>query len=342
MSSLLLIDATDDQVRLARMALPGRRWQINNFGVDDATPPAATARARYVMELVRRTRPDVVLACGLTAARALSVATLAADADFGGAPRMIWLTSRDVVLDLMAEPAIEELRGCFRVVEAVLVDDSLDATSLSSFGYEGPRFDVSVALAWEGRRMPMRPRSVGHRKVIVLDGRHGLMDRALVALAGLHSVADVLDGYRLRVLNPTKDVHLAARLLAGDTGMPVEIKKPRRFEDLVKAHRDARVSIRLSIDGGVNRVEVAAMLAGATPVLSGDSLLVSAVNRSITFVDANDPASLAIALRPIVASDDRPEDQSAAANREYALAARDPRPSASSFAAAVASLLGRP
>jgi glycosyltransferase involved in cell wall biosynthesis len=144
------------------------------------------------------------------------------------------------------------------------------------------------------------------RRVILVKGYQDWAGRSLVALAALAMSADALRGYRVAVNLASKDVELAAQLLAANSGLEVEMIPRCSHEEMLEWYGRARIYIGLSISDAISTSLTEAMALGAFPIQSctacADEWLDDGVGGFI--VPPEDPRSVAEAIQKAVADDE--------------------------------------
>ena len=160
------------------------------------------------------------------------------------------------------------------------------------------------------------PGPVSARRTIAVKGYQGWVGRALVALRALELNAEALQDYRIRVFGATSpEIGIAAELLAGSTGLDVEVLPPCSHDEVLRLHGRARTSIALGISDGIPQGAIEAMAMGSFPIQSNTSCLGDWVEDGQTgiLVHPEDPMAVADAVRRVV-SDGELVDRAAEAN----------------------------
>jgi hypothetical protein len=307
---LLVVGPDGPELRLVRRSLPPALWDVWVAEVEDLARgdrkgvfvlPAAghVARVTRLAKSFAALRPTVVYTPTLAAGASVPDALRQA-----GVPTQ-WLTGvRDDELDLelQTDDSRAEVERVLATADGLLPRSAAARRTLESGSVDGRIFDwvapaAPIDVASLGPRGPRRPGRVARR--VVVDGRHDLRARALVAVAGLRLCAEELDGWRIAVVNPTPDVEVAARLLAGDTSLEVEIVRDASPRQILSDHELACLSIRLSLSADLDWWDSAALAGGAVPIVGRSSTLADRP-RSVwlDLVDPDDPRALADAVRP--------------------------------------------
>ncbi len=80
---------------------------------------------------------------------------------------------------------------------------------------------------------------------------------------------DQLSGYEIVIYSAEEDVRIAAELFEQDTGIKVTILSRTSYEEILKLHGRARISIGLSISDAISTSLLEAMIMGSFPIQSG-------------------------------------------------------------------------
>ncbi len=317
--------------------LQGLGWDLHVFPVEDELSPEARQlpsitlheggpqslpwreRARRLAAVIQVIRPDFIHSLEIQHAGYLTQA--ARDIlEPGAFP--VWIVSNwgsDLFLfGRLKEhrPRIEAvMRGCqFYVCEC-----DRDIPLARSGGFAGDVLPV-VPMGGGYRVRELQalcpPGPTSARRMILLRGYQSWAGRALVGLKALRMCADALPGYRIVVyLAGGQDVRIAAELLANDTGLHVEMPRFLPHNKMIALQGRARVSIGLSISDGISHSFLEAMMMGAFPIQSPTACVDewATDGESALFVDPDDPAQVAEAIRRAVA-DDAMVDGAAAIN----------------------------
>lgn len=321
--------------------LYGQHWDLHLFPVEDEVAPDGRLRqnitlhdggpagspfrerARRLADVIQTTRPDVVHSLEIQHAGYL---TQAARELFEPRTFPTWMVSNwgnDISLfGRLKEhrPRIEAvLRGC----QFYTCECCRDVPLARSFGFGGDVLPlVPVGGGYHVRQMQALcaggPTSM--RRTILLKGYQNWAGRALVGLRALRDCAEALQDYRIVVyLAGGQDVRIATELLANDTGLRVEMPRFLPHDKMVALHGQARISIGLSISDGISHGFMEAMMMGAFPIQSPTACVDewATAGETALFVDPDDPARVAAAIRRAVA-DDALVDRAAEINMQTA------------------------
>ncbi len=284
-------------------------------------------RPRLLARVISRVRPDLVHTLELNQSGAL---TLAARGLVRG-PFPHWVVTNwgsDLsLLGRLPEEALA-LRALLAACQEYACECERDVRLAREFGFQGPvwpvvpnsgGFDLAAAT-----RLRSGPPS--RRRVIALKGYQNWAGRALVALRALATCGVDLRGWTLALHSASPDVVLAARLLALDAGLRLEVLPPSGHEAVLALHGRARVSIGLSIGDGISTSALEAMVMGSFPVQSDSSAAGEWFSDGSggLLVPAEDPQAVAAALRRAL-TDDALVDAAAARNAAVSAARLDAR-----------------
>ena len=124
-------------------------------------------------------------------------------------------------------------------------------------------------LAMAQARLEQLPPSA--RRVIALKGYQSAYGRCLDALRAVEMCADALKDFRLTIYIASPDVRIAAELMSQRTGLAVEFFPDSSYEESLRMHARARVSLTVNISDGLPLSTVEAALMGAFPVQTNTS-----------------------------------------------------------------------
>ncbi len=266
-------------------------------------------RARRLAALVERLRPDVVHSLELQHSAYL---TDDARARVRG-PFPPWIVTNwgSDIQAFRDDPVhAARIREVLARCDAYTCECERDLRMARDLGFRGRGFpptpnaggyDLERVSTWRGGP-PSR------RRGILVKGYTGWAGRALVALEALERVADLLPGSRLCVYSATPEAESAARALAARHAVELEvvpIRRPVPFEEMMRRHGAARVSLGLSMSDGVSTSFLEALVMGSFPVQSWTSCANEWIEDGETgiLVPPEDPDEVAAALRRALTDD---------------------------------------
>lgn len=278
--------------------------------------------------VVRRLEPDIVHSLEIQHAGYI---TLDARSKLGGAfPR--WAVSNwgsDISVFGRLAGHRERIRAVLAACDYYGCECERDVGLARAFGFAGTLLPVvpnAGGLRLDHCRLLREPGPTSRRRLIALKGYQTWAGRALVGLRAIEISADVLQDYRIVVYLATPDVALAAELVAGSTGLTIEVVSHGPHEEMLRLHGRARVSIGLSIGDAISSSALEAMAMGSFPIQSGTSCFAEWISdgKGGMVVHPEDPEEVAAAIRR-AADDDRLVDAAAEANAVVAAERLDHR-----------------
>ena len=297
----------DKSVRSVGLGLPFRRGATRITHTLQRLLPGLTSRGAQLARLIRRLKPDIVHSLEMQNAGYLTL----------DAKRLL----RDVFPPWIVTNWGSDIYFFGRLGAHV---DRIEAV-LASCDYYSCECRRDVRLAREyglrGEVLPIVPNSGGYdlakarsmrepgptsaRRVILLKGYQGWSGRALVGLRAIELCAEILKGYRIGLYLAGEDVRFAAELIAGSTGLSIEVIPYCSHEEMLRWHGGARVSIGLSISDAISTSVLEAMVMGSFPIQSNSSCAGEWFQNGKTglLVPPEDPAAVAEAIRHAVMDD---------------------------------------
>lgn len=272
---------------------------------------------RALAALVKRLRPDVVHSLEIQKAGYL---TLAAKEHLGGRfpPWAVTNWGSDIYIFGRLAAHRERIRAVLAACDYYGCECRRDIELGRAFGFTGatlPLVPNSGGLRLDQVQRLRRPEPTSTRRLVLLKGYAGWAGRGKVGLRAIELCAPSLGGYRVGIYLASPEVALAAELLAGATGIPIEVIPHGSHEDILRLHGRARASIGLSIGDAVSTSALEAMVMGSFPIQSRTSCIDEWIADGETgaLVHPDDPEETAAALRRVL-TDDRLVDDAAAAN----------------------------
>jgi hypothetical protein len=194
---------------------------------------------------------------------------------------------------------------------------------LAASDYFSPKSERDIRLAkkfdFKGEFLPVLPGNGGmdtkklrscwqsgrcsDRKLIMVKGYQGVMNRALVALHAIEICSDILNDYSILVHSAvTEDVKIKTQLISHDLGIPITVLPIKSHEEILKIYGQARISISLSISDGVPNSLLESMVMGTFPIESNTSCANEWITHGETgfIVPPEDPEPVARAIRKAI------------------------------------------
>ena len=201
------------------------------------------------------------------------------------------------------------------------------------FWGEGQRdCDLALNAGFVGEIMPFVPAGGGLdlpaffsasdtppslRKVILVKGYQYLFGRFFVALRALERAVDLLDSYKIVVINADTDSKVLCELFERQYGIKVEIISGFSDLEMIRLFASSRIYLGLSISDGLPASLLEALATGAFPIQSNTAITEGIVEDGVTgiLVGPNDPDDVERALRKAL-SDDSLVDSAARLNHD--------------------------
>lgn len=302
--------------------LGGHLGRLGARLIGDPAPDAALRR------VLLQLNPDVVHSMEIQAAGYLTVGLKNSLPAFP--PWLVSVWGSDLVLFGQLAAHRERVREVVGACDALHVECDRDLRLGRDMGLKGretPRFPASAGFDiphLESLRSPIPP---SQRKDIVIKGYQGWAGRSLFALRAVELASPFLRDYRIRVYLAPPEVAIAAELLAGRTGLRIEmVSAGRPHDQMLAMHSRARVSIGLSVSDGISASLLEAMLMGSFPIQSDTGCGCEWVRDGETgfLVPPESPEETADRLRRAI-TDDALVDRAAALNWETCRSRLDAR-----------------
>jgi glycosyltransferase involved in cell wall biosynthesis len=273
----------------------------------DSVVVGSTERSRHLAALVKKLRPDVIHSHTIQQASHLTLAAKMMVGDEFPA----WVVGNwglDIHFFGRHPFYAQGIRAVLSQCDYYTAECCRDVALARKFGFKGEVLGVApIGGGFDlGRVRGLRQQGPSSsRRLIMLKGYQDLVGRALVGLRAIELCADVLHGYRVAVYLAHPDVELAARLLSQSTGIPIEIVPRVPYEQIMRLHGQARVSLGLSMSDGISTSALEALTMGSFPIQSNTSCLGEWIKDGETgsLVPAEDPEVVAAALRRAVTDD---------------------------------------
>jgi hypothetical protein len=276
--------------------------------------------ATWLARIIRLVKPDMIHA--LETQRA-GYMTADAKIKMRGRfpPFMLSAWGNDLYLFGRLAQHAGRIRATLAQCDFFSADCNRDVTAAHTYGFAGKTFpalpgsgglDIQTA---KGLQSPIPP---SQRRTITLKGYQHWSGRALDGLRALEVCADVLKDYRIVIYFANEDVAIAGELMSQRTGIPVEIVPYSSYEESLRMHARARVSIGVAISDGLPLSAIEAALMGSFPVQTNTSCTGERLRDGVgtLLVPPDDINAIAAAIRRAVTDDDL-VDRAAETNFQY-------------------------
>lgn len=297
----------DRSVRLSR-TYPFRRGSYRLERIAMRLSPGRMARAARLASLIKRLKPDVVHSLEMQRAAYL---TLDAKHASGGVfpPWLVNSWGNDLYLFGRLAEHESKIRAVLAECDYFTADCERDLGLARRHGFKGGTFPalpgaggLDIELAKSLR--PQGPTSA--RRVMAMKGYQNWYGRALDALRAIEMCADVLKDYTVAIYFASQDVAIAAELMSQRTGVRVEMFGAGSYEDSLRLHGRARVSVGVSISDGLPLSTMEAALMGSFPVQTDTSCVGERLRDGVgtLLVSPDDIGGIAAAIRRAVTDDE--------------------------------------
>lgn len=235
--------------------------------------PERMTRAGRLASLIARLKPDVIHSMEMQHAGYL---TLEARKLLGGDfPK--WFVScwgNDLYLFARLAEHDAKVRELLACCDYFTADCARDIELARQFGFKGEAFPALPGAGGFDIELAKRLRSPSPpsaRRLITLKGYQGSVGRALTGLRAIEMCGDALRAYEIGVYFTSPEIDVAAELTAQRTGLQVKIIPRGSYEDSLRMHGAARVSVGVSISDGLPLSVMEAALMGSFPVQTNTS-----------------------------------------------------------------------
>ncbi|MGI9254362.1 MAG: glycosyltransferase [Thermomicrobiales bacterium] len=163
----------------------------------------------------------------------------------------------------------------------------------------GGGWDLDVARALRARG------PLSRRRTLLIKGNHGLVGRGEIAVEAARLAADALAGSRIVIITAQAGVPAAARRLAAETGIAVEIMPNTPYLEVLAALGHARAYVGLSLSDAVATTALEALVMGAFPIQSSPGCVDEWIEDGLSglIVPPEDPEAVAAAIRRAMTDD---------------------------------------
>jgi len=150
-----------------------------------------------------------------------------------------------------------------------------DIVLANKFGFKG---EILTKLPGNGgfdtikMRGYWQPGNCSDRKIIMVKGYQGTMNRALVALRAIELCSDLLQDYTILLYSATREeVKLKAEIISNETGLNIKILPVQSHENMLRLYGKTYISISANLSDGVSNSLLESMVMGAFPIESNTS-----------------------------------------------------------------------
>ena len=283
--------------------------------------PQSMSDPARLASVIRRIKPDIVHSLGVQHGGYL---TLEAKQIYGAAfpPWLVSSWGNDVYLcGRLVEHAaqVDAVLGACDAFTADCERDLLLARSRHGFtGRTFPALPGAGGLDIELAKSLRPPGPTSARREIALKGYQNWYGRALDGLRAIEMCADVLQDYTVVVYFSNPDVAVAAELMSQKTGVKVRLVPAGTYEDSLRLHARARVSVAVSLSDGLPLSTIEAAMMGSFPVQTNTSCVGDRLTDGVgtLLVPVEDIGAIAAAVRRAL-TDDELVDHAAEVNFRY-------------------------
>jgi glycosyltransferase involved in cell wall biosynthesis len=246
-----------------------------------------TRHARFLENLIRQWRPDVIHSLGMFCNwRDNGIVLLRARDMLGGKLPCPWIVSSwGADLDLypyLGEKEHAEAQAILTTCDGMLVEGERDLALAQKLGFHGKvlaKLPAYGGITWKPQDYCV-PGLTSNRRVILLKGRdntdHVLaggdpQGRAMTAIQAFKICRDLLKSYSIVIAQATPSVEAEAKKLAA-TGMDITIypnSMSLPYEQWLKLLGSARILIAITASDGLPSTLIEAMSLGVFPIHSG-------------------------------------------------------------------------
>jgi hypothetical protein len=276
--------------------------------------------ATWLSRIIRRVKPDLIHA--LETQRAGYMTGDAKARTKGAFPRfMLSAWGNDLYLFGRLPDHAARIRATLEQCNFFTADCDRDIEVVREFGFTGKTFPAlpgSGGLDIETAKKLQSSIPPSQRRTVTLKGYQNWAGRALDGMRALELCADVLQDYRIVIYFANEDVAIAAQLMSQRIGIPVDVVPRASYEESLRMHARARVSVGVSISDGLPLSTVESALMGAFPVQTNTSCAGERFRdgAGILLVSPDDINAIAAAIRRAL-TDDELVDRAAEMNFDY-------------------------
>jgi glycosyltransferase involved in cell wall biosynthesis len=254
----------------------------------DESPTSPEIRhARFLADLIRQWRPDVIHSLGMFVNwRDNAIVLLRAREMLGGKLPCPWIVSTWGI-DLTLYPSLGEkeradVEAILAACDKLIVEGDRDLPLAHKLGFRGnviAKLPAYGGITWNPQDY-CPPGLTSSRHVIILKGRDNTdhvtaggdpQGRAMTAIRAFKMCRDLLKSYSIIIVQATPSVETEAKALAA-TGMDIKIypnSMSLPYEQWLKLLGSARILIAVTASDGLPSTLVEAMSLGVFPIHSG-------------------------------------------------------------------------
>jgi len=273
--------------------------------------------AEQLVKVIKRVKPDIIHTLEMQHAGYLTVN--AKNIMKNSFPPWIYTPwGNDIYFFGRLPNHVTKIKEVLTACDYYIPKSDRDITLAKEFGFKGEfltKLPGNGGLN-TGMRTYWQPGKCSERKIIMVKGYQGPMNRALVALRAIERCSDILKDYSIIVyFAATEDVKAKVTFISQDTGLQITILPTISHEDMLKLYGKARISISANISDGVSNSLLESMVMGTFPIESNTSCANEWITHKKTgfLISPEDPEDIIEAIRFAIKNDDL-IDQSAEIN----------------------------
>jgi glycosyltransferase involved in cell wall biosynthesis len=152
-----------------------------------------------------------------------------------------------------------------------------------------------------------QPGKCSDRKIIMVKGYQGTMNRALVALRAIELCSDVLQDYTILLYSATnEEVKIKSELIFNETELDIKVIPAQSHENMLNLYGKARISISVNLSDGVSNSLLESMVMGAFPIESNTSCANEWITHQKTgcIISPEDPTDIVNSIKFALEHDD--------------------------------------
>lgn len=267
-----------------------------------------THQVQRLIQVIKKTKPDIIHTLEMQQAGYL---TLKAKEIMGGSfPLWIYTPwGSDIYLFGRLPDHREKIENVLASCDYYGPKSERDIKLAKKFGFKGeflPKIPGNGGLDTANLRLYWQPGRCSERKVILVKGIQGVMNRGLVALHAIELCSEVLENYSILVYSvSTDEVKIKIQLISHDLGISINMLSSQSHTEMLKLYGQTKISIGLSISDGVPNSLLESMVMGVFPIESNTSCANEWITHGETgfIVPPEDPRCVAEAIRLAIKDD---------------------------------------